>query len=1122
MNDPVPLPAVLGRFQVRAALGSGAFGTVYRAFDPVLDRDVALKVPHPAVLQDARLRERFLREARTAAGLHHPHIVPVFDAGLADGQHYLAAAFIEGRPLAEMLAQPLDARRAAALVRDLAEALAYAHSQGVVHRDVKPDNILVEPGDVAYLMDFGLAFHEAADKLTHDGDVLGTPAYIAPEQARGRLDDPLPAADQYSLGVVLYEMLTGRTLFAGPAAAVLASVLTQEPPAPRKLEPHLPRDLETVCLKCLAKRPEDRYADCAALADDLRRWLDGEPVRARRMGLGERLVRWCRREPSLAAAGLAATLALLAAALVPLATSARLARAVEEERQAEHRARHEADLAEEKAVGAARSQRKAEAAARATRQAIADARRAEADARAVTRQADRDTARAQAAVGLAEQRLQAVDRYRYVAHISRAAADDWAALAAALDPWRPGRAGAEQPGFEWHYLQRVLRLRPEAVAADLGAWGGQARFLDDGTLERLWVAPTPAGMAIRWSRHVPGDPGARRDFALPQPLNRAEAQAALEPVCSAGLRLLARRHSTTSAEFWEPNRGWRVVLKGLPRSISRSAFQASADSIRIATAHGRAGVWLWEIGKWKGLKGDLDSPPVPVKEMGRLETGIVWALYFSPDGKRLFTFSYGGALRLWDVDSRKRLLDLPGPGSRVEGLDERSGFSPDGRTLALWWGEKLWLLDAETGKERRPPLPCRFGRFSPRGERLAVVLPRPDRGILLLDPSTGKQTARVEHSSPVGSLAYSPDARLLAAADSAGRTVIVWDAVTRRKRGILAGPGEGCRVMFSPDGKWLAATGRGGELRLWPGPAFEAFSRLDGLTRPAYSLAVVGDPPVLVLPATIGGPAEAAVPTVERQAFELIDPLTGSRRAVSPPQSSPVVHVAAAGRLLATAAADGTVKLWGLDPLAEKRRLKGPPRPAALAASADGAVLAVGCADGRVQAWDTATGAPRFALPAEGGPVAALAVAPDGKHLVVAQGKGLVRRLDAANGKEVGRYRGHAGTVHALAVAAVKGRSRLATGGAAGTIRLWDLDSGRESAILKGHDGPVLALAFSPDGRTLAGGGEDGVRLWEPLTGEELLALPGPGNTVAALAFAPRLDFLAAATVGGTVRLWRR
>jgi eukaryotic-like serine/threonine-protein kinase len=303
-------PSSIGRYELGDVIGRGAFGVVHRAYDTTLRRAVALKRPRPGAVERPAAVERFLREARAVAGLRHPGIVAVHDAGQADGELYLVSDLIEGRNLAEELAGRRPSfRRSAGWVAALAEALAHAHGLGVIHRDVKPSNVLIDADDRVFLTDFGLAKSDGGEAtLTLHGQVVGTPAYMAPEQA-GAEKGPVDArTDVYSLGVVLYELLTGSRPFVGTGPMLLARIREEEPKPPRRLDDAIPRDLETVCLKAMAKRPGDRYADAASFAADLRRWLRGEPVLARLVGPVGRFARICRRKPALS--GLAASLIL--------------------------------------------------------------------------------------------------------------------------------------------------------------------------------------------------------------------------------------------------------------------------------------------------------------------------------------------------------------------------------------------------------------------------------------------------------------------------------------------------------------------------------------------------------------------------------------------------------------------------------------------------------------------------------------------------------------------------------------------------------------------------------------------------------------------------------------------
>ncbi|MEO1618179.1 MAG: serine/threonine-protein kinase, partial [Planctomycetota bacterium] len=350
----------IGHFQLVETLGMGAFGLVHKAKDQVLDRWVAVKIPRKGQLTPKEA-EVFLREARTAAQLSHPNIVSVFEVGRADESVYIVSDYIQGVTLLDFISgRRVSAREAATLAQQICHGLAHAHQHGVVHRDLKPANIMLDGNNEPRIMDFGLAKRDVGElTMTVEGQVLGSPGYMSPEQARGDSHAVDGRADIYAMGVILFKMLTGELPFRGSARMVMHQVLTEEAPSPRLLNSSIPKDLETICLRCLEKDPRKRFSTAEALEAELQRFLEGKPILSRRIGNVARTWRWCKRNPSIAIWSGVAVASLLIGTLVSsaFAVQAGIESSRADERasyamQQESAARENALLASQKATEA--------------------------------------------------------------------------------------------------------------------------------------------------------------------------------------------------------------------------------------------------------------------------------------------------------------------------------------------------------------------------------------------------------------------------------------------------------------------------------------------------------------------------------------------------------------------------------------------------------------------------------------------------------------------------------------------------------------------------------------------------------------------------------------------------
>jgi WD40 repeat protein len=733
-------------YEVLGELGRGGMGVVYQARDTRLERLVALKMILHADYAGPAERERFRDEARAVARLSHPNVVQVYEVGDYQGLPYFSLEYCGGGSLARKLGgTPLPPAEAARLLEVLARAVAAAHEAGVVHRDLKPGNVLLAADGTPKITDFGLAKLAGGEGgRTATGAVLGTPSYMAPEQAAGKKEVG-PAADVYALGAILYECLTGRPPFrAATPLDTLVQVVSDEPVAVRRLQPGVPKDLETVCHKCLEKEPHRRYPTARALADDLGRYLRGEPVAARPVGALGRGWRWCRRNPALAAAlGAAAASLLLGAAGV--------------------------------AMFAFRAQRNADQ-ARANER---DARAAEAKAVEEKERADREAARASAREKDALAQKDRAELSEYFAQIGRAASEFQAG-----EPYRAGQALEATReglrGWEYGYLRRQadgLSLRGHGGEVRSVCWspGGDrlATASFDGTA-RVWDARTGREtlvlrghvgevQSVSWSpdgaRLATGgwDKTARVwDVCTGKPVLVLSGHGSLVgSVCWSpdGARLAT---ACLTVRVWDARTGREALaLRGDGGAVRSVCW--SPDGARLATGHvdGTARVWDARTGRQAlVLKGHV-----------RHVSSVCW----SPAGGRLATASSWDGVRVWDAATGQPALELKG---QTTGVDAVS-WSPSGDRLATAAGKEAQVWDARTGKQALV-LRGHGGAvdsvcWSPDGLRLATA--SYDGTARVWDARTGQTAPRLHTREEAWSVCWSPDGSRLATASGERRAI---------------------------------------------------------------------------------------------------------------------------------------------------------------------------------------------------------------------------------------------------------------------------------------------------------------------------------------------------------------
>ena len=1037
----------VGDYELRRVLGRGGMGVVYRARQMSLNRTVALKMLAAGALAGDDDLRRFRNEAEAVAQLDHPHIVPIHEVGVHDGRHYFSMKLIAGGSLAERLAAYRDDPRAAArLVATAAEAVHHAHQRGILHRDLKPSNILLDESGAPHVSDFGLAKRIAADsEQTRTGALVGTPAYMAPEQASGRRGAVTTAADVYGLGAVLYALLAGRAPFGGASALeVLDQVRARPPEPPSRSNPRVPRDLEVICLKCLNKDPSHRYASAAALAEDLRRWLADVPILARPVGRAEQFRLWCRRNPVIAGLAGAVGLLLVALAVGSAIAAYRYSRLAEKEHRTAGREREAAA--------------KALAAERAARNAADVARRN-------AYFAD---------IGLAQNAFERADLAR---------------VAEMLAPHQPGRGETDLRGWEWHYLWGVSHA---AWTFEMGsdrqrfetAFSRDGRLLAVATPDAVRVLDAATGRVLaRRAAQLPNKDAQRLQWAL-----RFDLSGRILNVLEAG---------AGRAMVWVTRWAWS---EGRDLSAGRWPIDP------ICAAIGPDGdAFVSDPSNPKGGLVYLSPDTGRATEMAESKGWNPWDLRLSSEGTRLVLNLGRNEFSLLELDPSRPGAASPTLGRRVVVGDRAGGdavegdISPDGRWLAcIEKGDRsrIRLLDLVEGRlvktftlEGQGPGVSAIWFRPPDGQRLAARVGEPPAFIgdgagdalelMSWDVAIGgSRSAEVSlaggdpwdgaadsHPVVVTPIELSPDGRSYLGVDRS------WSRLSLHG---LGPPGEAPWPSAAPD--------KGGE------PAWGISARRWLWWCEAGRLAVAdlgaGDQV-----RWLSDPADPTGPRVETAV------VTGDGRRV-------VTFETAPGRKK-----PDVVRVWDVDTGRPVRRATLPVGDVEdYRFSPDGASVLLqervqqpdGSSRYRVRGFDVGTGREVFDG-ATRGMARVLDLSPDGRWVAgTFYGE---RRLTLAE-LATGRRRvveGVAASGSPLAACFSPDARQVGWVDWDGNIALWDLLTGpvRRLGVLQeprsvnlmsdGGNGPSASLAFTPDGSRLAVGEFDELRLWDVASGREVL-----------------------------------
>jgi eukaryotic-like serine/threonine-protein kinase len=1022
----------IGDYELLEELGRGGMGVVYKARQSKLNRLVALKMILAGEYAGERDIARFRTEAEAVARLQHPNIVQIFEVGEHDGHPYFSLEFVDGGSLAQRLdGTPLPSHQAARLVETLARAMHAAHQAGVVHRDLKPANVLLTADGTPKITDFGLAKKLDSDAgQTQSGAIMGTPSYMAPEQAGGKSNEIGPAADTYALGAILYECLTGRPPFkASTPLDTVLQVVSDEPVPPRQLQSKTPRDLETICLKCLQKAPGKRYTTAADLAEDLRRFQAQEPIQARPVGRLERGVKWAKRRPAVAAL----LAALMLAALGLVGGGAWFTNSLQN------------------ALGAAKDSTEAKGKALEAERDALGAAKDSAEAKGKALEAEREAKeKAQNEKSLADAARTKAEWLAYAGQITLAQRE-----------WQDGDVGHARDllgacqgnlrGWEYDYLATLFNKNQRTLRGHTGPLMSVA-FSPDG--KRL-VSGGIGNTVNVWDAQT-----GQETLSL-----TGHASMVFSVAFSPDGKRLVSGSGDETVKVWDALTGKETLtLKGHAGPVGSVAF--SPDGKRLVSgAVNIVMVWDAQTGQETlTLKGN---------------TGGDFRVAFSPDGKRLVSGSADGALKVWDAQTGQETLTLKGHAGPVFSV----AFSPDGKRLVSCSQDKtVKVWDAQTGQETLNLTghtgPVISVAFSPDGKRL--VSGGADNTLKTWDAQTGQETLALKgHNGAVLSVAFSPDGKRLVSGSWDG-TVKVWDAQISQEPLTLKGHfGQVRSVAFSPNSKRLVSGGADGTLKVWDAQTGQETLTLKKHTGPVNSVAFSPDGTRLV-----SGGGDGILKVWDAQTGQETLTLKGHTGSVNSVAFSPD------GKRLVSGSQDKTVKVWDAQTGQETLNLKGHAYAVlSVAFSPDGKRLVSGSGDGTIKVWDAQTGQETLNLKGYTGGIQSVAFSPDGKRLV-SGGANTVKVWDAQTGQETlaletFTLKGHNSLVNSVAFS--PDGKRLVSGSSDGSVNVWDAQTGQETLTLKGHAGPVNCVAFSPDGKHLASGNADGtIKVWDADRAAEL------------------------------------